>query len=55
MLLKQLRMKKKNKKVDLVILAASLLASAIIFKGVIRGSDGVIWAGEGVIRAGQDF
>ena len=48
-------MKKKNKKVDLVILAASLLGGAIIFKGVIRSSDGVIWAGEGVIRAGQDF
>ena len=52
-LVKQLKMKQKNKKgrclpILLGTLAASLLESALTEKGVIR-------AGEGVIRAGQDF
>ena len=36
-------------------LVPSLLTNILAGKGVIRSDDGVIWAGERVIRAGQDF
>ena len=36
-------------------LGASLLGDLLPSKWVIRDGDGVIWAGEGVIRTGQDF
>ena len=37
--------------------AANSLGSALTSKWVVRGYDGVIWAGEGIIRSGegQDF
>ena len=39
----------------LVTLRASLLGNLLPSKWVIRDGDGVIWAGEGVIRTGQNF
>ena len=36
-------------------LGASLLRNLLASKGVIKGGDGVIWAAEGMIRAGVDF
>ena len=37
------------------MLAASLLGNTLAGKGVVRGCGGVIQAGEGTNRAGQDF
>ena len=39
----------------LCTLGASLLGNMLPSKGATKGSDGVIPAGEGVIRAGRDF
>ena len=53
----KMKQKKKSRFPDILscTLGSSLLGSMLAGKRVIRGCDGVIPVGEGVIRAGQDF
>ena len=49
---KQLKTKQKNKKEDL---GASLLENLLTGKGTVRAGDCMPRAGEGTVRAGQEF
>ena len=44
----------KKEDFSIFLLAASLLGNMLVSKGVVRGGDGVIQAGKGTNRAGQD-
>ena len=59
-MLKQSKMKQKNKKGEFIgmlsgLLAASLLGNLLAGKGAIRAGEGTITAGEGTIRAVPNF
>ena len=55
MLLKQLKMRQNNKKMDFLgTLVARLLRNPLIGKGTIKAGEITIKAGEGKIRAGQN-
>ena len=55
MLLKQLKMRENNKKLDFQgTLVARLLRNSLIGKGTIKAGEIKIKAGEGKIRAGQN-